>query len=513
VLDVWFGRTVIRSKYKLYYELAQEIIEGASDEHILENVPELKGCGVDDWWSQGPVIEDIRKTLRFLTKIAKTIQNRRVAGGALELEGIEIRVELSKDQAEGGQAKIDDLVPKQPLQIHETVAECMIFANHWVAKKIHSAFPQSALLRHHPLPRQENFQSLIQVAAAKGFSIRTDSAKTLATSLNGASDDDDPQVNKILRNLATHAMSVASYFSTGSLSRDQFFHYGLALGFYTHFTSPIRRYADVIVHRLLLAAVADPGAAAAAATAATAAASGSYLHASSVTNKDLQATATHINHKHRASKNAQKSSVELFQVKFFASLPSDDDRRFANGVIFGIRSNGLLIFIPRYGIKGAVYLVDKSGQVAFIDSKKGVAEWTSGTVTTDSVSASVRSSSSSSPQVYRVFDHLTVALSVRDAFAHAPQLNIIMVNDKPWRGVDGLQQDHSSAKSEMIDHVTTEAAEMEAFQSTTRSLKEAFAPPDEELQELERLYGNTEPEKSFYHLIRHFKNLPLVAPT
>ena len=65
----------------------------------------------------------------------------------------------------------------------------------------------------------------------------------------------------------------------------------------------------------------------------------------------------------------------------------------------------------------------------------------------------------------------------------------------------------------MIDHVTTEAAEMEAFQSTTRSLKEAFAPPDEELQELERLYGNTEPDKSFYHLIRHFKNLPLVAPT
>ena len=63
----------------------------------------------------------------------------------------------------------------------------------------------------------------------------------------------------------------------------------------------------------------------------------------------------------------------------------------------------------------------------------------------------------------------------------------------------------------MIDHVTTEAAEMEAFQTTTRSLQEAFGSPDGQLQELERLYGNTDTDKSFYHLIRNFKNLPLTV--
>ena len=75
-----------------------------------------------------------------------------------------------------------------------------------------------------------------------------------------------------------------------------------------------------------------------------------------------------------------------------------------------------------------------------------MAEWTAGTVSTGSVSASVRSSAPSSSQVYRVFDHVTVSLSARDAFTYAPQLNITLVNDKPypWHGADGLQQDHSS---------------------------------------------------------------------
>ena len=63
----------------------------------------------------------------------------------------------------------------------------------------------------------------------------------------------------------------------------------------------------------------------------------------------------------------------------------------------------------------------------------------------------------------------------------------------------------------MIDHVTSEAAEMEAFQSATRSMQDAFSSPDDQLLELQRLYGNTDPEKSFYHLIRHFKNLPLAT--
>ena len=91
----------------------------------------------------------------------------------------------------------------------------MIFANHWVAKKIAKAFPQQALLRRHPPPKKENFEELKKCANSKGFRIETFSNRVLADSLNKAVDDDE-NVNFILRSLATYAMVQAEYFSTGN---------------------------------------------------------------------------------------------------------------------------------------------------------------------------------------------------------------------------------------------------------------------------------------------------------
>lgn len=68
---------------------------------------------------------------------------------------------------------ITALVPRQHLEIHETVAECMIYTNHWVARKIQEAFPHQALLRRHPPPRQEVFSMLVESGKARGFTIDT----------------------------------------------------------------------------------------------------------------------------------------------------------------------------------------------------------------------------------------------------------------------------------------------------------------------------------------------------
>ena len=140
-------------------------------------------------------------------------------------------------------------MPKEPLEMHSTVAELMIFANHWVARECIRAFPDRSCLRRHPPPKAEYFDDLKKCAASKGFHLEVDSNKALSASLTRCVDMNDPDVNNLLRQLATRAMTNALYFSTGSdgLTRDLFGHYGLALNLYTHFTSPIRRYADIIV--------------------------------------------------------------------------------------------------------------------------------------------------------------------------------------------------------------------------------------------------------------------------
>ncbi|PIO31796.1 hypothetical protein AB205_0003320, partial [Aquarana catesbeiana] len=152
---VWYGRTIIRSRYKLSYEVAQQLLDG--DLEPLNTDPELQTVSQDS-----TKLDRLLWAIRKLTEVARAVRTRRDMSGALELEGVEVRVQL------GVENSIDDLVPKQPLQVHETIAECMILANHWVAKKIWESFPQQALLRLHPPPRQEFFKELEACAQAKG---------------------------------------------------------------------------------------------------------------------------------------------------------------------------------------------------------------------------------------------------------------------------------------------------------------------------------------------------------
>ena len=161
----------------------------------------------------------------------------------MRLESSEVRVEFEST------ASPSEIRPKEHLKIHETVAECMILANHWVAKKISKAFPRQSLLRRHAQPKKEAFEALKTCAASRGWHVDVWSNRALAESLDRCVDPHDPSVNFLLRGLATQAMVQALYFSTGSAAPEDWGHYGLALDRYTHFTSPIRRYADMIVHR------------------------------------------------------------------------------------------------------------------------------------------------------------------------------------------------------------------------------------------------------------------------
>ncbi|XP_051561526.1 DIS3-like exonuclease 1 isoform X2 [Myxocyprinus asiaticus] len=320
VCMVWYGRTIIRSSYQLHYELAQSLLNG--EEVEVPELAQLKGSQRD------LKLAELLQALETLTRVARHLRAQRDKGGALELEGVEVRAQLDEEK------NITALVPKQPLEVHETVAECMIYANHWVARKIQKSFPHQALLRHHPPPKQEFFSHLIESAKARGFSIDTRSNRALADSLERSVDPQDPLVNRLLRMMATQAMSNALYFSTGACAEEQYYHYGLALDRYTHFTSPIRRYADVIVHRLLIAAIQLEK-------------EESQIKALA-SNKELEELAQHINNKNRAAQHAQTQSTELFQCLYFRDKdPQKDERCVADGVIYAVRANGFLVFIPQ----------------------------------------------------------------------------------------------------------------------------------------------------------------------
>jgi len=132
----------------------------------------------------------------------------------------------------------------------------MILANTYVATKIYKAFPDSALLRMHRSVEEDRFSDLREVLEAAGISFSGASNLDLASTLKKAKNYTNPTVNALFRSLATRAMSEAQYICTGE-SREgiDFSHYGLGLDYYTHFTSPIRRYADVVVHKQLLQAL------------------------------------------------------------------------------------------------------------------------------------------------------------------------------------------------------------------------------------------------------------------
>ncbi|XP_047592555.1 DIS3-like exonuclease 1 isoform X2 [Lutra lutra] len=475
IKKVWYGRTIIRSAYKLFYEAAQELLD--RNFHIVDDIPEFRDL---DEKSRQAKLEELVWAIGKLTEIARHIRAKRDRCGALELEGVEIRVQLDEKK------NIHDLIPRQPLEVHETVAECMILANHWVAKKIWESFPHQALLRQHPPPQQEFFSELRECAKAKGFFIDTRSNKTLADSLDNANDPNDPIVNRLLRSMATQAMSNALYFSTGSCAEEEFHHYGLALDKYTHFTSPIRRYSDIVVHRLLMAAISKD--------------KKMEIKDNLLSNKDLEELCRHINNRNRAAQHSQKQSTELFQCMYFKDKdPENEARCISDGVIYSIRTNGILVFIPRFGIKGAAYLRNKDGLVISCGSDSR-SEWKPGSL--QRFQNKITSTTTSGESVtFHLFDHVTVRISVQASRCHSDTIRLEIISNKPYLipDEDLFQQSSLLLKSDLVKEVTRSVEEAQLVQEVKVNV----------IQEDYQKYCQTK-GRSLYTLLEEIRDLALL---
>lgn len=230
-----------------------------------------------------------------------------------------------------------DPIEVQAKQIRETnsmVEEFMLLANISVAEKIEKEFPEFAMLRRHPTPPQTNFDPLIKAVRHQGFDIDTSTGKALADSLDRIVKEENPYFNTMLRILATRCMLQAIYFISGTLTRPEFFHYGLAAPIYTHFTSPIRRYADIIVHRLLAACIG---------------ADSTYADLLDKTKNSL--LCNNLNYRNRMAQYAGRASVALNTHLFFRNRTEE-----VEGYVLFVRKNALQILVPKYGLEGTIYL-------------------------------------------------------------------------------------------------------------------------------------------------------------
>jgi len=231
----------------------------------------------------------------------------------------------------------------------------MLLANVTVAKKILRHYPTLSVLRRHPAPNRSMFDGLIQKAKTLGVSICIDDSKKLADSLNDAGKflSDDPYLDQLIRILSTRCMSPAQYFCSGEYQAKDWHHYGLAAPVYTHFTSPIRRYADVCVHRLLAAAIGV-------APLPVFLSSKSHLH-------DL---AANMNRRHRAAQLAGRASVQLHTLIFFAGGEDGGEGGGAqeeDAYVLDVETSAnsepsFSVMVPRYGIEGKVRLTKISGK-------------------------------------------------------------------------------------------------------------------------------------------------------
>ncbi|XP_078120727.1 DIS3-like exonuclease 2 [Sander vitreus] len=337
ILSEWFGRSVIRSCVKLSYDHAQSMIEAPEKMFSAEELPPAD--------PEHP-IDEIHQAVLNLHSIAKNLRAQRFSGGALRLDQLKLSFTLDKET----------MMPQgcyvyQYRDSNKLVEEFMLLANIATAHHIHSRFPELALLRRHPPPKAKMVDELQELCDQLGIDIDLSSAGALHKSLNTTLGDDEYTTarKEVLTHMCSRPMQMALYFCTGVLKEEQLFkHYALNVPLYTHFTSPIRRYADIIVHRLLASSLNC----------------GPNLGLST---EEVQKQASHCNDKKTLSKRVQELSSELF----FGVFVKDCGPLDSEAMVMGVLDQSFDVLVLRYGVQKRIYCKSVAGLDSFHHRKVG----------------------------------------------------------------------------------------------------------------------------------------------
>ena len=317
ILDEWKGRGIIRSRVKMAYEHAQDMIEKPNRQWNPSELPPI---------SDGATVEQISAQVNQLHKFALRLRRNRFENGALRLDQVKLQFDVDKETGLPNGYHVH-----KQRDANKLIEEFMLLANMAIAHQIYAAYPETALLRRHPKPHEKQLEDVIEICKSFGINFNGTSSKTIQESLSQFPLSSPER--EVLVNLTMRPMKNAEYFSTGSVEEDQYGHYALCVPLYTHFTSPIRRYADVVVHRLLAAS----------------------LGIDEPLNQDpdvIDMIAGQCNDRKLAAKRASELSNELFFGIFVReSGPLEED-----GMVLNVMDQSLDILVPQLGVVKRVYL-------------------------------------------------------------------------------------------------------------------------------------------------------------
>ncbi|KAI8356699.1 hypothetical protein EDC96DRAFT_515217 [Choanephora cucurbitarum] len=314
-VDTWYGKTIIRTCAKLAYQDAQVVIEGGrlpSDVILFD-------------FDASRIAYDIQ----CLQRLSVHMRKRRYENGSLSLNSVKLQFEL--DQF-GAPVEVTAFEAKEANRLIE---EFMLQANISVASKILSCFPEEALLRRHQDPTERRLNQFLRMTEVLGLDFDGSTAGSLQDSFDRIS---NPHVRNVLLVLAIRTMQRAKYICSGKISIAKYRHYALNEPIYTHFTSPIRRYADVVVHRLLHAALSDK------------------TEKCPYDPKIVQKISFLCNAKKDGAKNAQDTDSTVYLAKYLWQMEQSTGPIYKKADVIVVSKDTFEVYIAEYGIERRIYL-------------------------------------------------------------------------------------------------------------------------------------------------------------